>query len=222
MILALAATEIEISPLRRSLEGGDARAVTFITGVGPVEAAVRLTRFLSRERGAVTAAVNFGVAGGYIPATGERGPGILDLYLAETEVFGDMGICYPDRIEPLPEDLTGKPCFSMDRGFLDRAVAICTGLGIEVKIGRFVTVAGISATTKRGAMLGGRLRGQCENMEGAAVARVCEDFALPLLELRCISNLVQDRDLARWRLQEACDKAAWAAAAIITNLTERT
>ena len=55
-------------------------------------------------------------------------------------------------------------------------------------------------------------------MEGAAVARVCEKFSLPLLEIRCISNMVEDREVGRWKIQEACVKAAHAAFLIIGEL----
>jgi futalosine hydrolase len=160
--------------------------------------------------------VNLGVAGGYI--LDEKGPQLLDLYLAETETFGDLGICFPDRIEPLPEDLTGTMRFRMDRELLTKACRICEVNAISVKIGNFVTVSGASATQARGEMLRSRFQAHCENMEGAAVARVCSEYSLPVLELRCISNLVEDRDLKRWRLQEACERAAWAAAEIIKTM----
>jgi futalosine hydrolase len=160
--------------------------------------------------------VNLGVAGGYI--LDEKGPQLLDLYLAETETFGDLGICFPDRIEPLPEVLTGTMRFRMDRELLARACRICTEHDIIVKTGNFITVAGVSATQARGEMLRSRFQAHCENMEGASVARVCKEYSLSALELRCISNLVEDRDLNGWRLQEACEKAAWAAAEIIKRI----
>jgi futalosine hydrolase len=218
MILALAATEIELSPLQRLLKAGNIQVPTLITGVGPVEAAVRLSRYLGQAPAVFAAVVNFGVGGGYFPVSEEEGPELLELYLAETEAFGDLGICYPERIEPLSEDLTGKIAFTMDPGLLERAKRICADRDIEVRTGNFVTVMGVSATRARGLAVGGRFQGRCENMEGAAVARVCADFSLPVLELRCISNLVEDRDPKGWRLREACEKAAWAAAEIIKGL----
>jgi futalosine hydrolase len=51
-------------------------------------------------------------------------------------------------------------------------------------------------------------------MEGAAVARVCKEFSLPCLEIRCISNMVEDRDQAKWQLQEACTQVGKAVATI--------
>jgi futalosine hydrolase len=221
MFLAVAATEIEMIPLQRLLQEGNIRCLTLVTGVGPVETAVRLTGFLADQQGAITTVVNLGVAGGYIPVDGEEGPALLDLYLAETEVFGDLGICFPDRIESLPEDLTGKMTFQMDSNLLAKACRICEEHCITVKTGNFVTVTGASATRTRGEMLRNRFKAHCENMEGAAVARVCTEYSLPVLEIRCISNLVEDRDLGRWRLQEACTESAGAVAKIIKNLSER-
>jgi len=220
MILALAATEIEMSPLQTLLQEGGFPCLTLVTGAGPVETAARLAGFLASSSAKIGLAVNFGVAGGYIFDTCGEGPGLLDLYLAETEAFGDLGICFPDRIEPLAEALTGKLLFSLDRGLLDQARRICMENNIIVKTGNFVTVSGVSATRHRGEMLRSRFHAHCENMEGAAIARVCAEYALPLLEIRCISNLVEDRDLRHWRLREACVKSARSAAEIIKNIAE--
>ena len=218
MILAVAATEIEMVPLQALLQQENIRCLTCISGVGPMETAVRLTGFLAARSKEITAVVNVGVAGGYIVDSGEDGPQLLDLYLAETETFGDLGICFPDRIEPLPESLTGKTAFRMDQELLSAARRICLEHSIAVKAGNFVTVVGVSATRARGEMIRNRFQARCENMEGAAVARVCAEFSLPLLELRCISNLVEDRNPAHWRLQEACEKAARTAAVLIKNM----
>ena len=115
MILAVAATEIEMAPLESLLQEENIRCLTLVSGIGPVEAAVRLTRFLAAKSDAITAVVNLGVAGGYILAEKEKGPQLLDLYIAESETFGDLGICFPDRIVSFPEDLTGQVHFRMDQ-----------------------------------------------------------------------------------------------------------
>jgi futalosine hydrolase len=38
------------------------------------------------------------------------------------------------------------------------------------------------------------------------------------MELRCVSNFVEDRDPTRWRLEEACHKAGDMTALVIKNL----
>ncbi|MCI5143631.1 MAG: hypothetical protein D3909_18280, partial [Candidatus Electrothrix sp. ATG1] len=83
------------------------------------------------------------------------------------------------------------------------------------------TVSCASGTQHRGDQLGRQFCGLCENMEGAAVVRVCEEFTLPCLEVRCISNMVEDRDREKWRLREACGKAGRAAAVIAAGMGKR-
>jgi futalosine hydrolase len=45
-------------------------------------------------------------------------------------------------------------------------------------------------------------------MEGAAYAHVAARYALPFLEVRGISNVVEDRDLSRWQLDAAANVVA--------------
>ena len=54
-----------------------------------------------------------------------------------------------------------------------------------------------AGTTARGLELTGRTGGICENMEGAGAALACRQTGVPFMELRGISNLVEDRETAR-------------------------
>lgn len=226
MILAVAATEFEMSPLVQLLSvGGEKVTVpepapawcTLIAGVGPVETTLRLTRYLESCDVQIDWVLNFGVAGAYVPGPSDSGgsAGMLDLCLAEQESFGDFGICFADHIEAFDVQLGGSVVFPLDQNLLLRAEKTLTRHDQVYRRGSFVTVAAASATRQRGMMLASRFNGLCENMEGAAVARVCAEFSLPVLELRAISNLVQDRDLSRWQMAAACGRAAAAAALII-------
>lgn len=225
MILAVAATEFEMSPFLQLLaeDGEEPSCFTLIAGVGPVETALRLTRYLERRDPRIDTVLNFGVAGAYVSAS-PRGCGdvsLLDLCLAEQESLGDFGICFSDHIEPLAENLGGRLVFPLDQSLLHQAKEILAQHGQPFRSGNFVTVSAASATRQRGAMLAARFQGICENMEGAAAARVCGEFSLPLLELRAISNLVEDRDLGRWRMAEACSRAAGAAALLVREMEGR-
>jgi futalosine hydrolase len=60
----------------------------------------------------------------------------------------------------------------------------------------------------------------CENMEGAALARVSQEFGIPFLELRAISNMVENRDQSAWQIREAAEKAAIFAAGFALFLLE--
>jgi futalosine hydrolase len=44
-------------------------------------------------------------------------------------------------------------------------------------------------------------------MEGAAVAQACLRYGLDCLEIRGISNLVEERDLEKWEIRRAVEVA---------------
>lgn len=230
MILAVAATEIEMQPLTQFLamertvsseEGRAPSCCTLIAGVGPVETTLRLTRYLERRNPQIDKVLNFGVAGAYICESSAWANGaLLDLCLAEQENLGDFGICFAGHIEALDEKLGDSTVFPLDQTMLHQAKKILDRHRIAYRCGNFVTVSAVSATRQRGAMLAARYQGLCENMEGAAVARVCAEFSLPLLEVRAVSNLVEDRDLSRWKMAAACARAAEAAVLLVREMEE--
>ena len=217
MLLVTAATDFEMTPF---LAACPVEGVPFlVTGIGPVETAVRLSALLHGNAEAIRGVVNFGVAGAYVQPAPKNTPQLLDICLAEREVLGDLGICLGDRIEPVAgRELRPPDMFKMDPGLLAAAGRALAAGQISYCSGTFVTVSCASGTARRGGMLARQYHGLCENMEGAAVARVCRDFGLPCFELRCISNLVEDRDTGRWQLQQACRKAGAVTAQILTHL----
>ena len=218
MFLLTAATDFEMTPFLAASREKDVPHL--VTGIGPVETAVRLAARLHGHAGSISGVVNFGVAGAYVrPAAQNPLPQLLDICLAEREVFGDLGICLADRIEPVAgRELRPPDVFPLDPGLLATAGRALAASLIPFFRGIFVTVSCASGTARRGEMLARQHLGLCENMEGAAVARVCREFGLPCLELRCISNLVEDRDTSRWRLQQACRKAGEVTALVLAHL----
>lgn len=218
MILAVAATEMEMQPFLRACAARSLACPTLVAGVGPLEAAARLAGSLARRQGEVRAAINFGIAGAYLQAPGTPQPQLLDLCLASSEVFGDLGLAYPDRVDSLPEHLLGDQIMSLDGPLFDLGQSLLAGCGLTFQVGAFVTVAATSATSARGRMLQARWQGLCENMEGAALARVCREFSVPMLEIRAISNHVEDRHTDSWQLPQACEKAAEAAVCLLQGL----
>lgn len=209
-LLLTAATEFELRAFAEA--GGAARQVrTLLTGIGPVETAFNLSAALHGVAGAVRAVLNFGIAGAFP----DSGAGLLDICLAEEEVLGDFGICLPERIERFAErGLTVRDRFVLDQGLRTAAAHALTAAGLPCRSGVFVTVSSSSGTAARARQLERQYQGLCENMEGAAAARVCEAFGLPCLELRCVSNMAGERDKKQWRLREACLRAGQAAAVV--------
>ncbi len=203
--LLTAATALELDSLRATWPECD----LLVCGVGPTAAAATLAAYLARREQIYTGVIIGGVAGVYpkaeSPGENPQYPAqLLDICLADREILGDFGIAAPHGAEPFTgPELAARHEFSLASPLLQSAAAILRRRQIPFHCGPFVTVNAATATLERGLALARRYHGLCENMEGAAAALVCRDFKLPLLEIRCISNLVADRDPSRWRLAEA-------------------
>ncbi len=214
MLLIVAATEGETAPVRKAL-GQRNDVVYLVTGVGPLETTLHLTRFLVRNGKKISKVMNIGVAGAYL----DSGPQLLDICLAERDVIGDFGICGDGEIVSFARhDLQPPVRFDLQNLMLKQAEEIFAHHDIEYFTGSFVTVNCTSGTAARGLFLRDRYQAICENMEGAAVARVCEEFGISCLEMRCVSNLVEDRDVSKWRLSAAVETMAAVAALLVNEL----
>lgn len=218
MILVVAATEFEMRSLFQGLSQTTSKVKKLVTGVGPVAATYSVTHHLCQTSEEVQAVVLFGVGGAYIQDEATRQPGLTDICLAEKEVLGDFGIALGDQLEYLPENLTGDLCYKLDQTLLQKGEEILQNLEVEYYKGNFITVNAVSGTSARGNVLRSRWNGLCENMEGAAVAMVCEKFQLPCLELRSISNFVEDRNPSSWQLEAACGRAGQVVAQLINKV----
>ncbi len=215
MFLVVCATEFEMQALADWITPKSDEWIGLVTGVGLVETTLHLSRFLEQHSTqSIQGVLNFGVAGAYLREDTNSAK-LLDICLAEREVMGDFGICHPDRIESLAGNLSPQLSYTLSAEIVNRAESLLLENDFNSRAGNFVTVCGVSGTKDRGHMLCSKYDGLCENMEGAAVARVCDAFNLPMLEMRTISNFVEDRDLSRWKLAEACSKAGQVAAILL-------
>lgn len=211
MDLIVAATAMEVQPLV-GLGYCDSPPTCLVTGPGLVESTLNLTRFLaSPSCPDITRVLNVGVAGAYY----QNDVKLLDICLAEQEILADFGIVFEDRIDSFSFPDLPNLVLDTDAKLIDSSYQRLRQQGFAVKKGKFLTVNSASGTLKRGAYLAKRYQAICENMEGFAIVRVCQSFAIPVLELRCISNLVEDRNVENWQMAAACDKLGEAVAAIL-------
>lgn len=221
MLLAVAATEFELGSFKSRLLKHDDQVMTAVCGVGPVESAVRFMQVLGDHEGRIKCVVNFGIGGAYLGETVGPAIGLLDICLAESEILGDYGVCYGNQVEPFSRpDLTGKTKFMLSEALLNYARTELAERQLDVFTGAFVTVNGASGTAARGRFMKSRFNSICENMEGAAIARCCDMFSLPMVEVRVISNMVDDRPGAPWKLKEACSHSGYVASLIVEKLKE--
>jgi len=222
MIALLAAVAEETALLRETLEGSVRETVhgmAMLTGrihgqdvclthggVGKAAAAAATITLLQHYQ--PEALLLFGCGGAYQHSGLEIG----DLALANREIFGDEGVATAHGFDDLATmglamrqaDETFFNSWPTDSQLRERAQPVLLELaekqGLKVATGAFVTVSTCTGTTTRAIEIEQRTGGICENMEGAAVALACRQLAVPLLEIRGISNLVEDRDTARWDL----------------------
>jgi futalosine hydrolase len=180
--------------------GGQAIA-RIVTGVGPVNAAFALTRFLSEN--AVRAAIVCGVGGAY-PGSGLE---IGDVVCATSETYGDLGADSPDGF--LDMQALRFPVIAGEHPLFNR---LPLDLFPAARRAPFVTCTTCTGTAAQADALVARTGGAVESMEGAAVVHVARLMGVPVGEVRGISNTVGNRDRGAWRLTEA---AAAARAALI-------
>ncbi len=182
-ILVLTATDLEARLLAR------AGIRTLTTGIGPIGAAITLTRHLARD--SVDGIVICGIGGAY-PGSGLE---IGDVVCAVSETFGDLGVETP-------------------RGFLTTAdLGFDTPSRFDLDLFPtkhqvpFVTCSTCTGTDERAVELATRTGGAVESMEGAALVQAAQSFGIPVGEVRGISNLAGLRDRTAWRVEEAAAAA---------------
>lgn len=175
---------------------GGRRLVLLRTGVGAVNAAFALTRYLTARR--ADAVLVCGVAGAY-PGSGLA---VGDVVCAESEIYGDLGADSPEGF--LDMRTLGFPVIEGPPPIFD---AIPLDLFPAARRARFVTCATVTGTDRRAAEISARTGGSVESMEGAALVHVARLLGVRVGEVRGVSNVAGDRDRARWRVGDAAAAA---------------
>ncbi|NOY39607.1 MAG: futalosine hydrolase [Nitrospirae bacterium] len=208
----------------------DRPLVLVASGVGKTNAAHAATLFLEKFRPEMI--INFGVGGAY-PDSGISVGGIA---VADQEIYGDEGVVTPDGFMDMRG--MGIPLLSASPGSglnvnrsrkrlfnkipihsmpVKKACRILRKLSFNPGKGPFVTLSTVTGTAARAAELQRRYRAICENMEGASVAHICMLYGVPFLEIRGISNIVEDRDRRSWRLKEAAAECQRAVMGVVSQ-----
>ena len=241
-VLVVAATALELAPLVERLCGAKTvdtgwteavrgrfaglDVVAQALGVGKARTAAGLAWSVRSHRPA--AILQVGVGGAYLGSFLSIGLAMLadaDLEL-DLGIAGDAGWADFDGLRvPLLPPRSGErtaPASAVP----DRAVptdARWTGLlasASGLPRGRFATLDAVTADVERGAALQRHFDVSIESMEGAAAAAVAVRLGVPFAELRAVSNVVGERDRARWDLRGAVRTATDAAAAALGGVAD--
>ena len=231
MILVMFATEPEAAPFMkcaawerenigrkpvfRSAAGG---TEVLISGMGQVNTAQALAAYLEgRTRPEIV------ILGGIAGAFAGMGAAAGDVCFAAEEIYADTGIHSPEGFMGIEK--TGIPLAEAEdvkyyNRFPVRDLSPeIAGSRFPFKIysGPFATVSAVSGTKKAAAWIKETWNPLCENMEGAAAAHVSLMYGVPFAEVRGISNMVEERNRARWDIPKACANCA----AVIRKLMEK-
>lgn len=187
-ILVVAATELEI-PLLSAGQRGDLDVL--VTGVGMVATAARCAQALARTRYDV--AYNFGVCGAF-----DRSLVLGTVVHVVTDRVSELGAEDGTRFLPLNE-LGLAP----DDGVLSNEVPPANAALRALPAVRGITVNTVHGHEASIAAIVNRLSPQVESMEGAAFAFACTISGVPYAQVRAVSNRVERRNRAAWRLDLA-------------------
>lgn len=186
----------------------------FVVGVGKATAACQLAARLARhEVGAVLA---FGVGGALPAAPSSRPLELLQLVVVAESVLADEGVETPDGFLDLAALGLGEAVVHRHDQRLAAAAARALG-GLELV--RAATVSTCSGTDARAQAIATRTGARLETMESAALALVCATFAVPFVELRCVSNATGDRTRAAFAIPAACTRVQTAVATLLEQDT---
>jgi futalosine hydrolase len=224
LLEAMSVTRHSALGSKQIIEGGFSgrQVLLCVSGMGKVNAAHAATLLLTRFE--PEALLNFGVGGAY-PSSGAK---IGSVAIAKEEIAGDEGVLTLDGFKdteyigiPLLKTATSViySTYPAPEPLVKRALRSLMSYQRPgenaIHVGTFVTLSTCTGTAARARELEDRYHGLCENMEGAAVAQVAELHGIPWLEVRGISNLVEDRDLDKWDIPRAVQAAQQAVYHII-------
>lgn len=181
---------------------GTQRVVLCVSGIGKANAARAATLLLLRCRPSLI--VNFGVGGAYEAAHLAIG----DMVIADREHYGDEGIRMGHQ--HISMEGLGLPLLALEQEvfFNSFPLRVPKLLARHARVGGFVTVSSCTGTGADGRRMEQRWNAVCENMEGAAIAHVGRAHGVPVIEMRSISNIIEDRSgkpLDRSHLLRAAD-----------------
>ncbi len=190
-LLVVAATEMEIEPLRARDTGAD----ILITGVGSPACMFAVSTALSKKQ--YDFVIQAGIAGAF---TDEIALG--ETVLVEKDLFADLGIYEKGVFSPLANThLSATDIRPYQAGWLVNKNELLAQKRLKtVKAITVNTVGDDPGVTARYVDL---YNAEIESMEGAAFHYACLMERIPFLQVRSISNRVGERLKSAWKIKEA-------------------
>jgi futalosine hydrolase len=169
-----------------------------VTGIGMVNTAWALGREFALDKPDL--AVNFGIAGSF-----PGGPALGEVVEVVVDAYPELGAESPEGWLDLKA--MGFPHFELDGRAIYNTVMNPAPSRSDLRACKGITVNTVSGTVST---IDARIQGwqpEVETMEGAAFFQACLLASVPFQAFRAISNRVEPRNRAAWRLKEAVDAA---------------
>ncbi|MFN3406347.1 MAG: hypothetical protein ACK40E_01260 [Caldimicrobium sp.] len=167
-----------------------------IIGVGPVDAALSTYEIFLEKK--PTIAFLTGFAGAYPQSELKIG----DVVVGTCEKFVDFGRKYETHLTPLPETIPAWDYCPLTHVFTEKLIYILEVNGFEPNGGPLATVCSATYDKRRAQFIGEKFQVLAENMEGFGVARAARRLKVFLLEVRVISNLLDEPE-REWEIEKA-------------------
>ncbi|MFF9067982.1 futalosine hydrolase [Streptomyces sp. NPDC014891] len=145
--------------------------------------------------------VSAGIAGGFQPLAP-----LGSVVVSSAVVAADLGAQTPDGYLTIDELGFGRSVHPVPEALTGRIAAALAAAGRPHTVAPVLTVSTVTGTAGRAAELAGLRPGAAaEAMEGFGVAEAAAGYAVPVVEIRAVSNAVGPRDRAAWRIGEALE-----------------
>ena len=168
-----------------------------VTGVGMVNTTFSLTKRLSKK--SYDLVINMGIAGSFSDKIK-----IGDVVEVKEDIFSEIGF---ENGNSFSEFIN----FRIENSFKVNEKT-------NLKKVKGITVNTVHGNEKTIVEIISRLNPDLESMEGAACFMACEQFEIPCMQIRAISNKVEKRNKAHWDLPLAIKNLNATVAQIITEL----
>lgn len=180
-----------------------------VTGVGMVATAARCAQALTRER--YDLALNLGVCGSFDPALT---PGAVVHVV--TDRIAELGAEDGDGFLTIQQmHLLGENEFPFTGGRLVNAHPPANAALQQLPAVDGITVNTVHGNARSIAAVTSRFAPQVESMEGAAFMYCCLSQGVAFAQVRAVSNMVETRNRALWKMAEAIDSLTRTALSIL-------
>ncbi|MCR8983288.1 futalosine hydrolase [Brevibacillus laterosporus] len=197
-ILIVTSVPAEQEAVIRGLNGAEGFDV-LVGGVGAVFAAASTARTLATTKYDVV--ICAGIAGGFIGKAD-----VASVVVANEMIAADLGAETPEGFLSLDELGFGSVRIPVDITLTKRVTEALKVSGLPTHTGSILTVSTVTGSAETAAAIASRVVGAtAEAMEGYGVATAAQQFEIPVLEIRTISNPVGPRDRSAWRIKEALE-----------------